>query len=265
MKKFVQYLLPIIFITFLFLLSGSPIKAQDCGESCGSGNTCTSPLSCVNGVCTSSTQCPSCTNNGQAGACTASMACPQGVQSQGSCTDPNTVCCVPQTNQGGTKACGETCVNGSECQTGYSCTNGFCVISPTCPACTGTSGRGGSCLDAALCAGIGLNSNDGTCSLPGGGGVCCTNAPTGNTCSLSLQGPSYSGAATQIVFSSNVPNRTFYITYTAVTAGGGTCSTPGQITTDANGDYTNGGGTHFFTVSCSPIGTYNINASMWRE
>lgn len=231
-------------------------------QICSSDSECATGYLCISegsnsGRCGKIIEdCEQCTSTtGQAGACTPSMACPTYPDNwiktaSPPCSTSTDVCCVdPQTSVGDSKDCGDVCSLSSECMNPFTCdlVNKVCNNSTLCPSCVGISGYNGVCLTDSACNGKGKNSFDGFCSNPSGT-VCCTNAPTGETCSLTPNLPFYRDAFFTVSIKSSVPS----ISYT-VTTNPTTCLAGGIITVDSSGNA-------LYPVTCFSTGEYTITA-----
>jgi len=193
-------------------------------------------------------------DSGAPGQCAPAMTCPPArIDGQGSCPgDPLTgpICCLDEGPPSGTKDCGDACSSDDECLSSLSCSPsaGICT-GGGCPLCTGNSGYFGACLPINVCAGKG-RTNDGvsSCTL---GSICCTEAPTSETCSLTSPGPFLVGAEFPVNLTTSTPNTNYTVT-TSPAGCLGTCQ--GVKTTNSSGN-----------VSCllacgPPQGTYTLTA-----
>lgn len=224
MKKILSGIFLFVIFLFLLLISPNSVYAQACtGDSGGPGQ------------------------------CMAAMACPPSrIDGQGDCPgDPLTgpICCLDD-EPCGTVGCGGSCNNTDDCRCGFTCTNDFCSHPTQCASCTGDSGYPGVCLTPATCNGLGRNSNDGLSTCPPASGFrCCTEAPSGNTCSMSAS-PALVGAVFTVSLTSTTPNVYYTITSSPVCVG--SCFAATQ--TDASGNLS-------CTADCGPpAGDYTFTA-----
>lgn len=197
-------------------------------------------------------QVPCTGDSGGSGVCTVAMSCPSTrIDGAGTCTGSE-ICCLDETTggDGGTGGCSDTCTSSADCldtPVNLDCIGGVCTGS-TCTSCTGNSGSPGSCLAPVVCDGLGKNSEDGSGSCTTGY-ICCTNAPSTHSCTLSAPSTVVAGAEFQISLSSDLPNEYFYITTSPTN-----CYGTSPLVTDASGNRS-------ASYMCDAVGSYTITAA----